>query len=218
MVDSSEKLHQDIMKTVAVALGQTPLVLKGGTALLLAYGLDRHSVDLDYDSPKHLNLQNRLDKVLGSAGLDEYSLNLRKNTHSTTRFKIHYQRGKVHGLLKIEVKNNKPIRSVDCKRTDGFKVYTPDALCQMKIDACLGRDSVRDLYDLGFIVGHFGGELRSKTLRQLKTLTRDKNALVDRYRASWKREATVNHRSLTDVVSGLSSSIKSLARHGDLER
>jgi predicted nucleotidyltransferase component of viral defense system len=36
------------------------MVLKGGTALLLCYDLDRHSEDLDFDSNKKMSLENRI--------------------------------------------------------------------------------------------------------------------------------------------------------------
>ena len=37
------------MRAVALQMQDTRYVLKGGTALALLYGLDRHSVDLDFD-------------------------------------------------------------------------------------------------------------------------------------------------------------------------
>ena len=44
------KLHIDIMRDIARDIHDLPMVLKVGTALLLCYGLDRFSEDLDFDS------------------------------------------------------------------------------------------------------------------------------------------------------------------------
>lgn len=51
-----DKQHERLMRAVLNNLVETPLVLKGGTALYLGYGLNRFSEDLDFDSDKKLNL------------------------------------------------------------------------------------------------------------------------------------------------------------------
>lgn len=56
-----EKKHVQFMSEIAKSISDSPTVLKGGTALLLAYGLDRYSEDLDFDSTKQLNLQKRIN-------------------------------------------------------------------------------------------------------------------------------------------------------------
>ena len=48
-LSAEQALHERIMREIALEMQDTPLVLKGGTALALLYGLDRHSVDLDFD-------------------------------------------------------------------------------------------------------------------------------------------------------------------------
>lgn len=47
-----QALHERVMKAVALRMQDTSYVLKGGTALALLYGLDRHSDDLDFDGAK----------------------------------------------------------------------------------------------------------------------------------------------------------------------
>lgn len=58
-----EETHIVVMKAIAMAVADTPMVLKGGTALLLVYGLDRFSEDLDFDSNKAINLENRIQQA-----------------------------------------------------------------------------------------------------------------------------------------------------------
>ncbi len=45
-----------------------PMVLKGGTALKLCYGLDRFSEDLDFDSAISLNLEHFIEEVFTTLG------------------------------------------------------------------------------------------------------------------------------------------------------
>ncbi len=45
----SQQKHVELMAAIARNVADTEMALKGGTALLLAYGLDRFSEDLDFD-------------------------------------------------------------------------------------------------------------------------------------------------------------------------
>ena len=45
----AQQSHLRVMHEVLSSVQDTPLVLKGGTALLVCYGLNRFSEDLDFD-------------------------------------------------------------------------------------------------------------------------------------------------------------------------
>lgn len=60
MLTERDKNHEKLMVNILRNLSDTPLVLKGGTALYLGYGLNRFSEDLDFDSSKKLNLLNKI--------------------------------------------------------------------------------------------------------------------------------------------------------------
>ena len=64
ILTEDQKEHHILMKELAVNLNDTPLVLIGGTALYLCYGLDRFSVDIDLDTNKKINLENRIKNNL----------------------------------------------------------------------------------------------------------------------------------------------------------
>ncbi|MFP6111712.1 nucleotidyl transferase AbiEii/AbiGii toxin family protein [Helicobacter pylori] len=49
--------HEKLMRAIVKNLADTPMVLKGGTALYLGYGLNRFSEDLDFDCCKKINLK-----------------------------------------------------------------------------------------------------------------------------------------------------------------
>lgn len=55
-----EKDHQLFMANIVKSLANTPYVLKGGTALMFGYKLDRFSEDLDFDATKKLNLETKI--------------------------------------------------------------------------------------------------------------------------------------------------------------
>ncbi len=48
--DIPNRIHNRLIQTIVKGLSNKPVVLKGAAALVLAYGLDRHSGDIDYDS------------------------------------------------------------------------------------------------------------------------------------------------------------------------
>ncbi len=55
---TQRELHVLFMKEILLTINSKnyPTYLKGGTALLLCYGLDRFSEDIDLDSEKSFNL------------------------------------------------------------------------------------------------------------------------------------------------------------------
>ena len=50
MSDIPDRIHNRLIQSIVKGLSDKPVVLKDVTALVLAYGLDRHSGDIDYDS------------------------------------------------------------------------------------------------------------------------------------------------------------------------
>jgi len=94
-----QRIHVDIMKEIARSLSDTPFILKGGTALLLAYGLDRFSEDLDFDSNKHLRLENRIEKAVGPLVKID-SVDVLKNTETVQRYRVKYSTKEMSGSLK----------------------------------------------------------------------------------------------------------------------
>ncbi|MEC4682239.1 MAG: nucleotidyl transferase AbiEii/AbiGii toxin family protein [Nitrospirota bacterium] len=67
------------MRSIARSLADPPLILKGGTAIFFASGLDRFSEDLDFDTKKPLHLENRIKNAVGPL-VRIKSVDLPKNT------------------------------------------------------------------------------------------------------------------------------------------
>ena len=137
-------------------------VLKGGTALSLCYGLDRFSEDIDLDGRKQ-DIKEIVKRFCVNHGVN---FRAAKDTATVKRCIIDYGND-VHPL-KIEVSyRNKNLgleeASKDWTQIHGIKVYDIDALARMKAMAYQGRDKIRDLYDLSFIVNNFSDGLSHQT-------------------------------------------------------
>lgn len=117
-----EQSHVAVMRAVAHDLLDLPMVLKGGTALLLCYGLDRFSEDLDFDAPKRFNISNRVEKVLSRMASD-FNIKTVKDTETVHRLKIHYRNDSIARLLKIETSFRQPPNKHDIVEIDGIKTY-----------------------------------------------------------------------------------------------
>ena len=103
------------------------------TILKFRHFLDRHSVDIDYDSPVKLDVLGRLDEIMRSTRMDVNIID-RKHTDTTSRMLIHYETGRVkNGLLKIEIKNNRTIDPNHVHTDPGFRVYTIDKLLRYNL-------------------------------------------------------------------------------------
>ena len=120
-------------------------VLKGGTALLKCYGLDRFSEDISLDGIKK-NIIEFIDKFCRKNG---YEYKIVADTDIVKRVFINYGGDKP---LKVEVSYRKRnIPKEHYVNINGINVYTIDILCLMKINAYMSRDKLRDLYDLCYI-------------------------------------------------------------------
>lgn len=129
-------------------------VLKGGSALLTCYNLDRFSEDIDLDS----NNKNKIKKFVDTyCSKNKYIYRIAKDTDTTKRFFIHY--GNVMHPLKIEMSFRSIILNSDCTKINDIKVYSINKLMNLKLNAYNTRDTIRDLYDITFIAKHYWDSL-----------------------------------------------------------
>jgi len=145
-------------------------VLKGGTALMMCYGLDRFSEDIDLDmlSSDKTVMQNILQKYCSKTG---YTFRTAKQTNTAERYILHYDDTQT---LKIEVSHRKVASKKNIKQINGIQVYDIDTLCILKKGAYDNRMRIRDLYDLVFICNNYWDEL-SPVVKSgvLESLSRD---------------------------------------------
>ena len=140
-------------------------ILKGGTALLTCYQLDRFSEDIDFDSRSKQNIISLIDQFSKQNG---YSYRVGKDTNTVKRTFIDY--GNAEHKLKVETsyRQKKIIDEEDYTRINGISVYTIDRLFQQKCDAYLGRDRIRDIYDLCYIYENYSNELSKNSIKRLQ--------------------------------------------------
>jgi predicted nucleotidyltransferase component of viral defense system len=129
-------------------------ILKGGTALLVCYGLDRFSEDVDLDGMS-TNIGSIVSEYCDKRG---YFFRTVKDTDTVKRYMVNY--GDAKKPLKIEVSfRKKDISENEYTNIKGITVYTIESLCVMKANAYSARDRIRDLYDLTFICKTWWGEI-----------------------------------------------------------
>ncbi|KLU59359.1 hypothetical protein CEB3_c43450 [Peptococcaceae bacterium CEB3] len=158
--------HGEVISTLLNYLNaQTDnYILKGGTALMTCYGLDRFSEDIDLDGT---------DKSIGNfvsafCEKEGYTCRVAKDTDTVKRYMINY--GNIGRPLKVEISfRKKIIEQEETAKIKGINVYKIDSLCAMKVNAYVGRDKIRDLYDLTFICSHYWDQIPDA----LKTVIRN---------------------------------------------
>lgn len=137
-------------------------VLKGGTALMFGYYLDRFSEDIDLDSTN-----THLEKIIKEyCKINSYSYNVKKDTPFVKRYMVEYDTNR---KIKVEISyRNKFLNDKDFSEKDGIKIYNIDKLFGMKLNAYNSRDKLRDLYDIIFIFNNYRNQLSEFAIDQLK--------------------------------------------------
>lgn len=153
--------HKDVIVNFLNHLNSVSddFVLKGGTALMTCYNLDRFSEDIDLDGRNP-----EIEKIVASFCKEQgVSYRTAKDTDTVKRFMIHY--GNPTGKpLKVEISyRRKSIDPSEITKIYGVSVYRLESLCIMKANAYASRDRIRDLYDLAFICNHHWDELSAPT-------------------------------------------------------
>lgn len=195
----AEQSHVRIMQAIAKDLSDLPMVLKGGTALLLCYGLDRFSEDLDFDAPKKFNVAGRVDKVL-SRLTSEHVVRTVKDTETVQRLKIQYRTEDVSRLLKIETSFRREPEEESVVTLDGIKTYKVSELISQKLRALENRTKARDLYDVAFLHRQYSHEFTDHSRAVLSALVKDINALESRFHLAFEDDSILRVEQLPELL------------------
>ena len=143
-----------IAQEVTARIGDN-FVLKGGAALLLAYGLPRFSTGLDFDGQRtSVDLTASLRAGVEAAGMPTHNLRTAKNTWAVLRYMVHY-RDDAMRPLKVEAsyrQANQIIDEANITVIDDIRTYTIDKLASLKIDALVNRTKARDIFDTSYLL------------------------------------------------------------------
>jgi Uncharacterized conserved protein len=129
-------------------------VLKGGTALMICYGLDRFSEEIEMDGVQG-NISGIIVDFCNNEG---YSYSIVKDTDIAKSYVIDY--GDTERPVKVEVFfRRKSIDPDEVDRIQGISVYKVEYICIMKVNAYNRNHKIRDLYDLMYICNNFWEQL-----------------------------------------------------------
>lgn len=196
-----EQKHTAFMKSVARELANTPAVLKGGTALMLGYGLNRFSEDLDFDNTKALNLDKKIRDAADKSDIQIESIKLKKDTDTTKRYIVSYESELGAGRLKIETSlRAKDIAENQTTIINGIKTYNIENIVSQKLDALEGRTKVRDLYDINFLAGKYPDAFTKQQSEKLTALTQEPDLLASRFKADHSADNILKSKSLDSLV------------------
>ena len=140
------------------------LVLKGGTALMRSYGLNRYSEDIDLDGVSSPTTDKReIFRIVQSfAEKHGFSSYIKKDTETVKRVMLSYD--DKCDPIKVEV-SYRPI-SIDDSQIDGDS-YSVSEICIMKCASSSQREKLRDMFDRAFICINYFDELTPQAKREL---------------------------------------------------
>lgn len=202
--------HIQIMQAVMKEIKSLPLALKGGTALLLCYDLDRFSEDLDLDGIKKVNIQSKLKSVLNRTTL-KYEIRIPKDTETVQRLNVYYETLKSKGKLKIETSYRDGFSDKDTVEINGIKTYKISKLIEQKISALKNRTTARDLYDVNFLISKYAEHFSNEIKNILLEVAGDITTLESRFRIVFENDDIfAKDVSFDDILLNLSESITRL--------
>ena len=145
----------------------TGYVLKGGCALVFAYGIRRHTTDIDFDAAKPTDITRRIRNGLRAAGM-EVTFQELVPARRSLRVRVRYRFPVSGKLTELKVDTRflpKPVAS-DIAVVNGIRTYRPEALYRQKLAALGSRRAPRDLHDLASIIAIYGDALTDSQVRR----------------------------------------------------
>lgn len=213
-----QQTHRQIMQAICEVIHDEgkPLVLKGGTALLLGYDLQRFSEDLDFDLTTalqgHLNIEricNSAIKKLAGKGIKVSlsSFNEPKKTGTTHRCRPMFATGEGEPPIpiKIEISSRTTPAPASICVINGIQMYSISQIAHLKLLAAREdpampyRTTARDLHDLAFIASRYSAALPPELIAQLEEFFSDPAHLMERYASAYEGDPILNGRLFDDL-------------------
>lgn len=217
-LNNEEKYHIALMQRIASTVVETPLVLKGGTALLLAYGLDRYSEDLDFDSSKHIQLEGRIDKSI-IYPLTLKSIDRVKDTQTVTRYRVRYDSPACKdNTLKIEVSYRDQNLNAGIRQINSIKTYDVAELIRQKLSALENRTTARDLYDVSFLARRYGNYFDATSLTKLEAHFQNINTLETRFKPAFADDILLAGKDLSELLLTTQERVLSLCTISSMQQ
>ncbi|GAA7835319.1 hypothetical protein HpCOL20_15160 [Helicobacter pylori] len=186
ILSEQEIYHERLMRAIVKNLADTPMVLKGGTALYLGYGLNRFSEDLDFDCHKKINLLSKVKSAIPS-DIILNDIHIKKDTDSVGRYMVRYatKDNKEEQTLKLEVSYRDAPKESEVNVIEGMKIAKVERIIDNKLCACFDgeytRTKARDLFDLHFLAKYYEEHFNLDLAKRLKEFSKDPDKLVSDY-------------------------------------
>lgn len=167
MFESYQIERLNLMKEILRSVGDN-YIFKGGTALRFYYGLDRYSEDLDFDT-----ISNNMDivkRLKSHKDFKNWQIYEKKFSETSSRFTIDYGAmtplGKYPLKIDISGRNKMLLRNnqLPYSKINGVCVYNIETIIQMKRQAFLSRNKIRDFYDIGFLLEKYPQHFNKQNL------------------------------------------------------
>lgn len=226
--NKEEKDHIELMRIVTKKIQEIkPFVLKGGTALMIAYGLDRFSEDLDFDVYSDLRISHKasLSSMLKSIKGTNFSVDdvsIRKDTDFVNRYRINYRNSLNNkASLKIEISYRTPLKKENAVLKNGIHVLPIEKIAEFKINSVLdinsdSRTKARDLYDTKFIIENYPNSVSDEQI--IKLVNIDMDTLASRYKESFEEDKILSKsKDLSVVILELSELSEKIAKYRKLD-
>ncbi|HEC25408.1 MAG TPA: hypothetical protein ENI54_05310 [bacterium] len=206
-IDGKHSIPLKLMRAISetVFKNKLPLVLKGGTALLLCYGLDRISTDLDFDANKDINLESVIHESFDLQHGDDrpvlIEMNLKKHTDTVKKYIITYRPQNIDNVssLKIEMLLRRKFDESETDIIGDIKVYKISALFNFKRTAFKNRTVPRDLHDIIFIGKNYNNFLNAEQLDFIKNIYKNIDTVFNRFFIAYKEDDILKDRFLDDL-------------------
>ena len=171
--------------------GSDSYILKGGTALLTCYNLDRFSEDIDLDGTDP-NIEKYVTAFCADNG---FTYRTAKDTPTVKRFMVKYDEN--YNPLKVEISYRRTgIDPAEIRKIDGINVYCLDSIAAMKASAYAGRDRIRDLHDLAFICNTYWDDLSPATRGLIRSTVEHKGIEQFDYLVQSQPDELINNERL----------------------
>lgn len=171
------------MREVVTRVQDAGFVLKGGGALVFAYGEHRHTTDLDFDAERKSDVTRRIRRAAQAVGveLDEstwWSSEGTKGSRTSIRYRVRFLGvGGQSQRLQVDTRYRPRPESRAIVTAQGIRTYKPEALFDQKLAARRGRHAARDVFDLAFLARRFGDALTDAQISKAESITRDMDRL-----------------------------------------
>lgn len=218
-----QKIHIALMYKIVKEISNIPLILKGGTGLLLGYGLNRFSEDLDFDSAKKFNLESKFYnlkllnyKILNVEHKKEYSI-------ISDKYRITYEYKKENyyfkNKLKIDISYREIYNKIKYNIINGIKIQDLKSIFNTKISISMnnlifnkGRSKFRDLFDVNFIINNYPNIITNDNLIYIYNFTQNPENIITKFQPDFKSDINFNiyPNLLEDICLELCCAVENL--------